>query len=312
MKPKVPAAVSLVIAMMACDGAPVMGPQDSTPAALDAGGAGLAAARSTRPGVVGNGKYAHVLMTCNTMVGAYEIDPARASEALPEAYSPALHTSADGSQKGLVYLQTSTCGGTGNGKDISPFDLADAWLLIEGPFEVIDIPGAAVTLPTLHVYVLKAQTTSKWVKTHGAAIYFSKELVPELSLSGPMPLRSGGLVEMSGRGYAWTEFVPCVPPANNYGECWMFPPPDPTLPVGYGLPALPVGMNVKGFIDQGNGKVATKQMGCLMEMFGQGLIQLDVDPKSHLMDAGVFGPTQVGVSFDAIAHCDLLMQPLQP
>ena len=40
------------------------------------------------------------------------------------------------------------------------------------------------------------------------------------------------------------------------------------------------------------------------------LIQLDIDRKSHMMEAGVFGPTQVGFAFDAVAHCDLLMRPL--
>ncbi len=162
------------------------------------------------------------------------------------------------------------------------------------------------------MYVLKAQTTSKWVKAHAASIHFSKELVRDLTLSGPTPRRSGSLVEMNGRGYAWTELVPCVPPGNDYGECWMLPPPDPALPIGYGLPPLPVGINIKGFINQGNGKIPTKEMGCIMEMFGQGLIQLEVDPKSNLMDAGVFGTSQIGTSFDAIARCDLLMQPLQP
>jgi len=284
--------------MAACDDA-------AAPSIVD-----VDAVQSTRSQVAGNSNYAHVLMTCNTMVGAYEVDPAAAAEVLPAEYTLALHTSGDGSQKGLVYLQTSKCDGTGNGEDISPFDLADAWLIIEGPYELIDVPGAVFTLPTTYVYVLKAQTTSVWIKEHSASFYFSKELVRQMNISDGTPPRSGSLVEMSGRGYAWTEFVPCVPPANAYGECWMYPPPDPTIPVGYGLPTLPVGYNLKGFINQGNGKVATKEMTCVLDLFGQGLIQLDIDPKSHMMEAGVFGPTQVGFAFDAVAHCDLLMRPL--
>lgn len=260
----------------------------------------------------GNSNYVRVVMTCNTMVGAYEVDPAAAARVLPAEYTLALHPSSDGGQKGLVYLQTSKCDGTGNGEAMPSFDLADAWLVIEGSPEVIDVPGAAFTLPTIWVYVLKAQTTSEWVKERSASIYFQKELVRQLSIGGVTPLRAGSLVEMTGRGYAWEEFVPCVPPGNAYGECWMFPPPGPTIPVGYGLPALPVGYNIKGFINRGNGKVAMKEMACVMDLFGQGLIRLDVDPKSHLMDAGVFGPTQIGVSFDAVAHCDLLMKPRQP
>jgi hypothetical protein len=249
-------------------------------------------------------------MDCNTMVGVYEVDPAAAGEVLPSGYTLALHTSGDGSQKGLVYLQTSKCDGTGNGEDISPFDLADAWLIIEGPPEAIDVPGAVFTLPTTYVYVLKAQTTSVWLKTHTSSIHFEKELVRELSLSDGTPPREGSLMEMTGRGYSWTEFVPCVPPDNAFGECWMFPPPGPTIPVGYGLPTLPVGFNIKGYIHQGSGKVATKEMACVMNLYGQGLIQLDIDPKSHMMEAGVFGLTQIGTSFDAIATCDLLMKPL--
>ena len=43
--------------------------------------------------------------------------------------------------------------------------------------------------------------------------------------------------------------------------------------------------------------------------YRQGLIKRDIDPKSHRMDAGVFGLTQIGVSFDAVAHCNLLVKP---
>lgn len=310
MKRNAAMALSLAVAILGCEGTPAAGPLDPTTAEPTPDGTVLQEHHSTRSETVGNSNYAHVLMTCNTMAGVYEIDPAGAAEVLPDEYTLALHTSADGSQKGLVYLQTSTCDGTGNGEDIPPFGIADSWLVIEGPVEVIDVPGAAVTIPTLHVYVLEAQTTSKWIKGHTGRIYFSKELVRELTLSDPTPPREGRLVEMNGRGFTWTEFAPCVPPANAFGECWMFPPPDPVLPVGYGLPALPVGISVKGFINQGNGKVATKDMVCLAEFFGQGLIQLDMDPKSHMMTAGVFGPTQIGTSFDAVMQCDLLMEPL--
>jgi hypothetical protein len=249
------------------------------------------------------------------MVGAYEVDPAAAAKVLPAEYTLALHTSADGSQKGLVYLQTSKCNGTGNGEDISPFDLADAWLIIEGPLELIEVPGAVLNVPTVYVYVLKAQTTSVWIKKNCARIHFEKELVRALDISdtGDLPPRVGSLVEMTGEGYQWAKFFPCeTPPGSPYGECWMFPAPDPKIPVGYAVQGLPVGMSVKGWINQGNGKVAKKEMSCLMNIFGQGFVRLSIDPRSHMLDAGVFGPSQSGLSYDSVAQCDLLMTPAEP
>lgn len=288
-------ALVLAAAMLACDDATAPDlqlPDAAAPDRLD-----VAVTGEESPS-------AHILMTCNTMVGAYEVDPGAARSALPPEYELALQPSG----RALVYLQTSKCTGTGNGEDISPFDLADAWLLIEGPFEVDPVPGAwAGTLPTLNVYVLKAQTTSEWVKEHAASVHFRKELVKALDMSDTPP-RAGRVVEQTGAGWQWTEFLPCgTPPGSAWGECWMFP--GAPVPVGYGLPALPLGYNLKGYIDQGRGAGARKQMSCVLDMRGQGIIRLNVDPRSRLMDLGIFGPSQTGLSFDAVAHCDLLMTP---
>jgi hypothetical protein len=294
-----PAALVLA-AMMACDSMTGPEPQVSTDAALVPDATAplrIASSRTTE-----DDKHAHVLMTCNTTVGVYEVDPVAARKVLPAEYELALQPSGNA----LVYLQASKCAGTGNGTDISPFDLADAWLVIEGPQETTPVPGAwAGTLPTLNVYVLKAQTTSEWIKENCASVHFQKELVKEFGLID-IPPRAGNVVEQSGAGWQWSEFFPCItPPGTSSGECWMFP--GAPVPVGYGLPALPIGYNLKGFINQGQGTGARKEMSCVLEMIGQGIIQLTVDPRSHLMELGVFGPSQIGLSFDAIAHCDLLM-----
>lgn len=248
------------------------------------------------------GKYAHVQMTCNAVVGAYEVDPVAAREALPPEYELALQPSGNA----LVYLQSSKCDGTGNGTDISPFDLADVWLAIEGPQDTEPVPGAwGGTIPSLNVYVLEAQTTSKWIKEACASIHFDKDLVKELTMSDTPP-RAGRLVEQSGAGWQWSEALPCyTPPGSPWGECWMYP--GMPVPVGYGLPTLSLGQRMTGYINQGKGTGARKEMSCVMDMIGQGIIQLDVDPRSRLMALGIFGPSQTGLSFDAIAHCDLLM-----
>ena len=246
-----------------------------------------------------------VQMQCNTMVGVFEIDPVAARAVLPAKYELALQPSGNA----LVYLQASNCDGAGNGKALGPFDLADAWLIIEGPPDYRPIEGAYVTLPTTYVYVLAAQTTSKWVKTRSAKIHFPKTLIRSLDVGGPIvPLRSGSVVEMTKRGYSWTEFAPCLsPPGSAYGECWMFPDPAPKIPVGFEEDVFPVGYNIRGYVNRSPGTEAKKEMGCLMEMAGQGFVQLELDPKSELAKLGIFQNGQVGYFFDATANCHLVM-----
>lgn len=258
-------------------------------------------------GVPSADKVVDVQMQCNTIVGVFEVDPVAARAVLPSQYELALQPNGNA----LVYLQESNCNGDGNGEPLGAFDLADAWLAIEGPFEVRDIPGAFVTIPTINVYVLKAQTTSNWVKTHCAAIHFPKELIRSLAVGGPIvPLRQGSVIEQTGRRYSWSEFLPCMaPPGSPYGECWMFPDPAPKLPIGFTMPSFMLGTNVRGFIDRSPGNGAKKEMGCLMEVAGQGLVQLQFEPETNLSKLGIFQNGQVGYFWDSTANCHLIMSP---
>lgn len=252
-------------------------------------------------------KAVDVEMQCNTVVGAFEVNPVAARAALPPHYELALQPSGNA----LVYLQASNCDGLGNGEPVGEFDLADAWLAIQGPYDVIDVPGAYFTIPTLHVYVLKAQTTSKWVKTHCAAIHFPKELIRDLDVGGPIStLRSGFVVEMTGRGYSWSEFLPCmITPGSPYGECWMFPDPAPKFPIGFDEPTFMLGFNLRGYVDHSSGNGAKKEMQCLLEVKGQGLVELQLDPKSNLAKLGIFQNEHVGYFWDSISNCHLVMSP---
>ena len=247
-----------------------------------------------------------VQMQCNTMVGVFEVDPAAARAVLPSKYELALQPNGNA----LVYLQASNCDGSGNGEPMGAFGLADVWLIIEGPFDYQPIEGAYLTLPTTYVYVLKAHTTSKWVKTRCAAIHFPKELIRSLDVGGPIePYRLGSVVEMSKVGYRWSEFLPCITtPGSPYGECWMFPPdPDSKIPVGFMEPVFPIGYNIRGYVNRSPGTEAKKEMGCLMNVAGQGLVQLEFDAKSDLAKLGIFQNGQVGYFFDSSANCHLVM-----
>jgi hypothetical protein len=246
-------------------------------------------------------------LDCNTFVGAFQVDPVAARAALPPAYE--LELQGDGNA--LVFLQASNCSAVAGDVDLSPVDLADVWLVIQGPPDHRPIPGAAVTLPTTYVYVLEAQTTSRWIKTHTTAIHFPKVLVRSLDVGGPIvPMRHGEVVETNGSSYGWDEFVPCLqPPGTAHGECWMFPPPAPPLPVGFLAPEpFPLGYNIRGYVQGGEGMGATKDMGCLMNVHGQGLVQLTLDPKSALAKLGIFQSGQVGLFFDSMATCRLVMR----
>lgn len=248
-----------------------------------------------------------VQMACNTMVGVFEVDPVAARAALPDQYELALQPNG----AALVYLQASECDGAGNGEPLGGFDLADVWLAIAGDFVIDDVPGAWFTAPTINVYVLKAQTTSQWIKTHTAAIYFPKEIIRSLDVGGPiLPLREGNVVEMTGRRYTWTEFFPCMALSSSpYGECWMFPGEEPKLPVGFMETPFLLGTNVQGYVDRSPGNGARKEMACLMEVGGQGLVQLQFDTKSNLAKLGIFQNGQVGYFWDSIASCHLVMSP---
>ena len=74
---------------------------------------GLAAPVSAGDGLVPN-KVVEVQMQCNTMVGAFEVDPVAARALLPAQYDLALQPSGNA----LVYLQTSNCDGSGNGEPL--------------------------------------------------------------------------------------------------------------------------------------------------------------------------------------------------
>lgn len=268
------------------------------------------AALGVAPVAVAGGKgmpkpVVDVQMDCNTMVGVFEVDAGKARAVLPEKYEPALQPNGSA----LVYLQASECNGSGNGKPLGAFDLADVWLIIEGPPDYRPIDGAYVTLPTTYVYVLKAHTTSKWVKTRCAQIHFPKVLIKSLDVGGPIaPMRAGSVLEMNKTGYGWSEFFPCMTrPGSPYGECWMFPDPAPKIPVSFMDSPFPIGYNIRGFVNHSPGTEAMKEMGCLMNVAGQGLVSLEFDPKSDLAKIGIFQNGQVGYFFDSMATCHLVM-----
>ena len=50
-------------------------------------------------------------------------------------------------------------------------------------------------------------------------------------------------------------------------------------------------------------------MQCLMEVAGQGLVAVQLDPKSNLAKLGIFQDGQVGYFWDSIATCYLVMSP---
>jgi hypothetical protein len=66
---------------------------------------------------------------------------------------------------------------------------------------------------------------------------------------------------------------------------------------------------VRGYVDRIPGKSARKEMQCLMEVAGQGLVALQLDPKSNLAKLGIFQDGQVGYFWDSIATCYLVMSP---
>jgi len=53
---------------------------------------------------------------------------------------------------------------------------------------------------------------------------------------------------------------------------------------------------------------AKKEMGCLMEVRGQGLVQLQLDATLNLAKLGIFQDGQIGYFWDS-ADCPLVMSP---
>ena len=89
--------------------------------------------------------------------------------------------------------------------------------------------------------------------------------------------------------------------------CWMFPDPAPKIPVGFLEPPFMLGTNVLGYIDRSPGNAAKKEMGCLMDVAGQGIVQLQLDKNSNLAELGIFQDGQLGFFWDSTATCHLVM-----
>jgi len=58
------------------------------------------------------------------------------------------------------------------------------------------------------------------------------------------------VVEITEKGYTWSEFLPRMgPPGSAQGECWMFPDSAPKSPIGH---------NIRGFVNRSLGTEANK------------------------------------------------------
>ena len=153
-----------------------------------------------------------------------------------------------------------------------------AFIEVDGPFQVIPVPGAPVTLASRYVYRLFFEGEA----TEGIAFSYLKRFgqedggrVQRIEIQPFAPVRTGSVIEngTGGQGYRWTEYTTPIPPVQ-FGQTNFF----------YDDPA-----------NEARPWRVVSQAAQLFNLVGQGMIVLETDPGSRLGD---FGPILMGPTSD--------------
>lgn len=129
-----------------------------------------AVARDSGPlkvGTSGNPTLSEVRQQCNEIAAFFPVDLAVARRWVPQTYI--LEVDAQGKASGALifmncpnYFSVSTPNSPPlqQGKNTAPGSVVHFWFMLQGPAEVLPVPGAQVTAPTRYAYAVADLVTS--------------------------------------------------------------------------------------------------------------------------------------------------------
>lgn len=148
-------------------------------------------------------------LECEELAASFDIDPVVARRVVPPSY--ALQLTPSGKAVG-VWAAMHCSKLLLSGVDIAPTSFIHFWIAIEGPSEVLPVPGAVRTLPTSYLYSVEDQVTNDALHRAGRSAGHNYRKIKSLQLSSrDGNHRTGQVVEETGRGYSWTETMALVP-----------------------------------------------------------------------------------------------------
>jgi len=225
----------------------------------------------------GNKVDYHVDLECRESVTTIPIDPALARMNVPADYTLALY-------KGVPYLSSivqECTKATFDGIDYAPISMVHVWIGITGPPEVLPVPGAVHTQPTLYWYgYAEGSTDTDWIESMRKAGVYCSRVVENIELglptngtvSGSVVEETKGEKEGEGKrpvGYRWVEHI------------------NPA-------PGSAIGLNHRIFVNRGKEEVTEAFFSGLIVPFGmESPTVLSADPDSTL---GEFGENLEGLS----------------
>jgi hypothetical protein len=143
-------------------------------------------------------------LVCRESAQFLAVDPARARDHVPPGYTvfvsdqDAVDVSRalpDGSAI-LIAIYQECSAASWDGMQLAPLKMVHHWVRIDGPLEILSVPGTSRTVPTYYWYMLDDPTTSIDLRgrMHEAGIASSKIESIELGLD-TNGVRTGGVVE---------------------------------------------------------------------------------------------------------------------
>lgn len=118
-------------------------------------------------GTSGNPTLSEVRQQCNEIAAFFPVDAAVARRWVPQTYK--LEVDAQGKASGALifmncpkhfWVTTPNSPPLEDGKNTAPASVVHLWFMLQGPAEVLPVPGAQVTAPTRYAYAVADLVTS--------------------------------------------------------------------------------------------------------------------------------------------------------
>jgi len=207
---------------------------------------------------------------CEEMLALLPVDASVARSKVPLDYE--LTLAPDGSA--VLVFATKLCSWDVPGRPFVPAtEEVHAYLSIEGPFQIIPVPGAPVTQPSAYAYSLfyDVEGGPMWLRGQLKSYGLNVRHAEEVEIGPYGAFRVGHVAERGaqGQGYRWRDIAAPVEP-TLFGQHNFF---------NY---------------DKNPGERVHAEAAQLFQLTAQGMIVLEIDPKSSLAD---FGPVLLGQTF---------------